>query len=314
MVSLVIDSGRLNWRIGDAGDDSASSFTCRCDDCTAADAYPAHGDARALQARWESNLSLLKEYVHMKSLQQEDGVQEEDEQFDGSALFTCSACDDSQSQHIRDILSAVYSPESTLGITYCDIVPQEILILCSSGRTTGLVVNLGFDVTVVGVSDGQLLGETVRRVMGDTVMRVTAAHRAAPLAARGSRPLAATIARAPDSAADAADRAACTGVAVAGPRDRRRARRVGAARDGRHRHVRHCSSPCRSARSSQYIHHSSSFYSSSSLSFFFSNNNNNNNIFLFFMLLTMMIFFENSLLGNVCTLMSPTTSLVECRW
>ena len=70
---------------------------------------------------------------------------------------------------------------------------------------------------------------------------------------------------------------------------------------------------CRSARSSQYIHHSSSFYSSSSssLSFF---SNNNNNIFLFFMLLTMMIFFENSLLGNVCTLMSPTTSLVECRW
>ena len=88
---------------------------------------------------------------------------EEDERLDGTAVFTCSVCDDSESQHVRDILSLVFGPNN-FGISYLDIVPQELLILYANGRTTGLVVNLGLDITVMGVYEGHLLGETVRRI------------------------------------------------------------------------------------------------------------------------------------------------------
>ena len=160
MVTIVVDSGRLRWHIGYAGDDSATCFSPGDSELLA------YHDEAALQDRWQENVSLLADFVRqdIRRREQHQEVQSvEHEPFDGCVLFTCSACDDSESKHVRDIMAMAFAPDSDLGISHVDIVPQEILMLYSSGRTTGLVVNLGVDVTIVGVYEGHLLGETVRR-------------------------------------------------------------------------------------------------------------------------------------------------------
>ena len=167
MVAIVVDSGRLRWHIGYAGDDSATCFSPGNSELLA------HHDEAALQDRWQENVSLLADYIRqdIRRREQHQEVQsvDEDEHFDGCVLFTCSACDDSESKHVLNIMGMVFAPEGDqgdlgdLGISHIDIVPQEILMLYNSGRTTGLVVNLGVDVTIVGVYEGHVLGETVRR-------------------------------------------------------------------------------------------------------------------------------------------------------
>ena len=161
MVAIVVDSGRLRWHIGKAGDDSATCFS-------PGNSELLHHHGVALQDRWRENVSLLADYIQAirrREQHQEGGEVQfvEDEHFDGCVLFTCSACDDSESFIVRDIMAMAFAPDSNLGISHVDIVPQEILMLYSSGRTTGLVVNLGVDITIVGIYEGHLLGETVRR-------------------------------------------------------------------------------------------------------------------------------------------------------
>uniref|UniRef100_A0A7S2E3G8 Actin-related protein 8 n=1 Tax=Haptolina brevifila TaxID=156173 RepID=A0A7S2E3G8_9EUKA len=153
MTALVVDSGRLHFLIGNAGDDSPTSFTPQSGEAV----YPTHDDSKALQQRWEANVSIFAEHTR----QAIDRQEQTDEEFNSCALFTCSVCDDSESKHVRDVLSTVLAPDS--GVSYLDIVPQEILIMYANGRTTGLVVNLGLDVTVMGMYEGHVLGETVRR-------------------------------------------------------------------------------------------------------------------------------------------------------
>lgn len=180
MVALVVDSGRLHWRIGKAGDDSATtnslsfntrttgSFTPSFNDSTLNDGrvFPEHGDVAALQARWQTNVSLGAEYVLQNPVLPAADDVNEDEHLDGTAVFTCSVCDDSESKHVQSILEAVFSPDSSfsLGVSWLDIVPQELLIVYASGQLTGLVVNLGLDITILGIYEGHILGETVRRV------------------------------------------------------------------------------------------------------------------------------------------------------
>jgi hypothetical protein len=166
MASLVVDSGRLTWLIGVAGDDSPD-VNPRTQQQYDANTFPAHCNSEALRQRWRDNATLFSDYARGRRLiAHDDDEFDPDDGFDldHTAVFTCSVCDDAESQNLRDILSMVFAPNAEHGISLVDIVPQEVLMLYASGRVTGLVVNLGFHLTVMGMYEGHLLGETVRRV------------------------------------------------------------------------------------------------------------------------------------------------------
>ena len=151
--TLVVDSGRLHWWIGQAGMDSPDNGLTYT-----GYSFPAHGDSASMAERLQLNWSLLEQHVaeHRTAL-------------DKTALFVCSVCDDVESDHVRNIADTLFAPDSSRpglrgDLSYLQVVPQELLILYASGCTTGLVINLGFDLTICGVYEGHLLGETVRRV------------------------------------------------------------------------------------------------------------------------------------------------------
>jgi hypothetical protein len=151
--ALVVDSGRLHWWIGQAGMDSPDNGLTYT-----GYSFPAHGDSASMAERLQLNWSLLEQHVaeHRTAL-------------DKTALFVCSVCDDVESDHVRNIADTLFAPDSSRpglrgDLSYLQVVPQELLILYASGHTTGLVINLGFDLTICGVYEGHLLGETVRRV------------------------------------------------------------------------------------------------------------------------------------------------------
>ena len=83
-----------------------------------------------LQECWRANVSRFAEYMRQLAIRQQQ-LDDEEDRFDGTALFTCSACDDSASRHVRDILATVFARDSGLGISHVDIVPQELLIFYS---------------------------------------------------------------------------------------------------------------------------------------------------------------------------------------
>ena len=162
MPALVVDAGRLHFLVGLAGEDSPDAGMPSRQTAYDASFFPLHRDHKALCERRGANWSLLEEYVSTLSV--DPSNDDDDTQFDTIALITCTIFDDAESEHIRDMADHVFAPESPLRIRYVHFVLQELLILYSSGRTTGLVVNMGHDLTIVGVYEGHMLGETARRV------------------------------------------------------------------------------------------------------------------------------------------------------
>ena len=160
MPSLVVDSGRLHWLIGRAGEDSPDAGVPSMQTAYEASVFPQPGDQQAWSERWEANWALFEAYEHTLSI---DDTGDEDRSYDGIAVFTASVFDGPDTGHIHDITDRVFAPGSKLRITHIHFVLQEICILYSSGRTTGLVINLGHELTVLGVYEGHMLGETARR-------------------------------------------------------------------------------------------------------------------------------------------------------
>ena len=156
-----MDSGRLHWHIGRAGEDAPEAGTPLTQSAYDASTYPQHGDQQALRERWRLNWSMLESYESTLSI---DYGGNEDNSYDGIALFTARIFEDADSEHIRDVADHVFSHENGLQITHVHLVLQELLILMGSGTTTGLVINLGHDLTILAVYQGHMLGETARRV------------------------------------------------------------------------------------------------------------------------------------------------------
>jgi hypothetical protein len=93
-----------------------------------------------------------------------DHYGDEANSYDETALFSVSVFDDADCELVRDVANRVFARDSTLRIKQVHFVLQELLIMYSCGRTTGLVVNMGHDLTILGVYEGLMLGETARRV------------------------------------------------------------------------------------------------------------------------------------------------------
>ena len=162
MPPLVVDAGRLHWLIGRAGEDSPDAGVPSQQHTYDASVFPKYGDEQALRDRRDANWALFDAYE--SSLRMDIDNDYDDDAYDGIALFTATVFDDATSPHIRNVADRVFAHESTLRITHIHFVLQELLILYASGRTTGLVINLGHDLTILGVYDGHMLGESARRV------------------------------------------------------------------------------------------------------------------------------------------------------
>eukprot|EP00966_Prymnesium_polylepis_P019928 459210-Prymnesium_polylepis.1 len=161
MPALVVDAGRLHWHIGRAGEDIPEAGMPLTQSAYDASKYPQPGDQQALCERRRLNWSLLESYESTLSI---DYGGDEGNSYDGIALFTAPIFEDADSEHIRDVADHVFSHENGLRITHVHFVLQELLILMGSGQTTGLVINLGHDLTILAVYQGHMLGETARRV------------------------------------------------------------------------------------------------------------------------------------------------------
>ena len=74
---------------------------------------------------------------------------------------------------IREVADRVFHG-GKLRITHLHFALQELLILYSSGRTTGLVINLGHDITMLGVS-AFVTGSTVQPARATFVALATVA-------------------------------------------------------------------------------------------------------------------------------------------
>jgi hypothetical protein len=160
---VVVDAGRLHFLIGLAGEDSPDAGVPSHQSAYDASVFPCHGDEQALRERREANWALLEDY--------ESGLNrpvyvgdDDDDDGDRTALFTATVFDAADSEHIRDVADRVFARGSKLRITHIHFALQELLILTASGRSTGLVINLGHDLTILGVFQGHMLGETARRV------------------------------------------------------------------------------------------------------------------------------------------------------
>ena len=162
MPSLVVDSGRLHWRIGRAGEDSPDAGVPSMQTVYDASVFLQPGDQQAWRERWEANWALFEAYERTLSIGDDD-TGDEDASYDGIAVFTASVFDGPDTGHIHDIANRVFAPGSKLRITHIHFVLQELCILYSNGRTTGLVINLGHELTILGVYEGNMLGETARR-------------------------------------------------------------------------------------------------------------------------------------------------------
>ena len=163
MAPLVVDAGRLHWLIGRAGEDSPDAGMPSQQLTYDASVFPKHGDQQALRERRDANWALFDAYESSLRINIDDD-DEDDDAYDGIALFTATVFDDATSPHIRDVADHVFAHDSTLRISHIHFVLQELLVLYASGRTTGLVINLGHDLTILGVYDGHMLGESARRV------------------------------------------------------------------------------------------------------------------------------------------------------
>jgi hypothetical protein len=141
---LVVDSARLRWLVGLAGEDS-----------------PELGDShQSPAAQWQRpdptserafNWERFDRYVALKA-----------NDLDGSALFSVPIFDDWRSRRVLDIACHVLSSAAPGPIQFVHYELQELLLLYASGRTTGLAVSLsgGAEATVLGVWEGVLLPET----------------------------------------------------------------------------------------------------------------------------------------------------------
>ena len=160
MPAVVVDAGRLHWLIGRAGEDSPDTgMPHSLQGAYDPSVFPS--DPKALRQRRMINFGLLEEYERALSISY-DG--DDEDAYDGTAVISTGIFEDADSEYLRWLLDRVFARDRTLRFEYVHVVLQEALILYSSGRTTGLVINLGHDLTVVGVYDGYLLGETARRV------------------------------------------------------------------------------------------------------------------------------------------------------
>ena len=143
-MTIVVDAGRPCWLIGRAGDDAPSAGI------PGAGEFAAQRTGQRMRAS-STNWQLFEEYLCTPGLRT-----------NGTCLFAVGLFDEAK---IREISEHVLSPESACHFTHLHFVTQELLVLFSYGRTTGIVVYIsGNELSILGVWDNCILGETARRV------------------------------------------------------------------------------------------------------------------------------------------------------
>lgn len=181
-IRVVVDTGRLGWKMGFCEDEDAPNQWIGIESCTLEDIQEAarqegledmvmnnSGGApkdivvaiqkRALKGNLRAQLLLKSISQHMlselcakESLQSNRSVRD--------ALFTCSIWDDVDSFSVSGLLEWAFP---ALGLDRAWVIPQERLVMHALDKTTGLVVNLGTEITMFASYEGIQLPECVRR-------------------------------------------------------------------------------------------------------------------------------------------------------
>ena len=129
---VVVDAGRTRWRVGFAGEDNPFET-------------------------WE-----VQQWPSLCDLVAKWGLR--------GACFSVGVFDRMDGERVRDIADRCFGlapsgQESGAPLfEWILIAPQEHMAFMASGRNTGLLVNIGVEITTYAITDGHVLGEMCRRV------------------------------------------------------------------------------------------------------------------------------------------------------
>eukprot|EP01052_Picozoa_sp_SAG31_P050250 SAG31_NODE_11382_length_1037_cov_0.831557_1_plen_221_part_01 len=165
---LVIDAGRFHWKVGDAGEDSPSDFAPEGLDGVRLGVelqrLRSGGSDRSRQAEQQ----LLRDHRKTCCASMFEALSRRVARGQARpyelALVTVPLLerpDDSDSQAAWLMQQLFERLPSLHGITFQN---QEVLSIYASGRATALAVNLGSEISVVGVWDDCLLSDMARIV------------------------------------------------------------------------------------------------------------------------------------------------------
>ena len=139
---LVVDAGRLCWRVGWAGDDAPMQVW-----------EPAEGTTIAERRR--RSWSKLREWCAQQDVPQPR-----------RAIFSVNVFDDADGPVVAEIAAECFGLTGQPALDEIVVASQEVLTLFACGRFPPVLVNLGRDISVVGfygMGVGALIGEMVRR-------------------------------------------------------------------------------------------------------------------------------------------------------